>query len=202
MFKCTNCSHLELTDQKPEKCPICGAEADKLIDHQVPGIKGTKTLLNLKMGFEAESKASVRDRAYAMKADQEGFSHMAALFRAIAEAESIHAYNHLRFLGGISDTQTNLDSAFEHEKMASEVYPDIIRVANEEGNSAVARQFSFVRDVEREHAKLYSRAIDHMVSEKQTEYYVCTVCGHIEDGDVPDECPICGAPKAKFKFIC
>ncbi len=202
MFKCTNCSHLELTDQKPEKCPICGAEADQLIDHKVPGIKGAKTLLNLKMGFEAESKASVRDRAYAMKADQEGYPQMASLFRAIAEGESVHAYNHLRFLGGISDTQTNLDSAFEHENLASEVYPEIIRVANEEGNSAVAKQFSFVRDVEREHARLYSKAIDLMVSEKQTEYNVCTVCGHIEDGYAPDECPICGALKEKFKSIC
>lgn len=201
MFKCSNCSHLELAEQKPEKCPVCGAGADKLLDHEVPGIKGMKTLLNLKAGFEAESKASVRNRSYAMKADQEGFPQMAGLFRAVAEAESVHAYNHLRFLGGISDTQTNLDSAFEHENLASDAYPEIIRVASEEGNTAVAKQFSFVRDVEREHAKLYSKAIDHMLSEKDTEYYVCTVCGHIEDGNAPDECPICGASRDRFKKV-
>ena len=62
MWKCANCSHLELTAEKPGKCPVCGADAEKLIAHQVPGLKGGKTIGNLKMGFEAESKASVRNR--------------------------------------------------------------------------------------------------------------------------------------------
>ncbi len=198
MWKCTNCSHLELMAKKPEKCPVCGADAEKLIAHEVSGIKGEKTLGNLKMGFEAESKANMRNHAFAMKADQEGFPQMAALFRAIAEAEAVHAYNHLRFLGAVSDTQTNLESAFEHENFAADAYPDLIKTANEEGNSAVAKQFGFVRDVEKEHAKLYGKAMDHMVAERETEYYVCSVCGHIEDGSAPDECPICGAPKEKF----
>ncbi len=198
MWKCANCSHLELGPQKPSACPICGAGADKFLPHEAAGIKGPRTLQNLKMGFEAESKASMRNRTFAMKADQEGFSQMAALFRAVAEAEAVHAYHHQRFLGAISDTQANLESAFEHENFAADAYPEIIKTASEEGDQAVAKQFSFVRDVEREHAGLYKKAIDHMVSEKSTEYYICSVCGHIEDGDAPDECPICGAPKKKF----
>ena len=198
MWKCTNCSHLELTAEKQEKCPVCGADAEKLELHEVAGIKGEKTLQNLKMGFVAESQASIRNKAFAMKADQDDFPQMAALFRAIAEAEAVHAFNHLRFLGGVSDTQTNLESAFEHENLAADTYAEIIKTATDDDNPAVAKQFSFVRDVEREHAGLYKKAMDHMVSEETTEYYVCTVCGHIEDGYAPDECPICGAPKDKF----
>ncbi len=198
MWKCSNCAHLELTDDKPGKCPVCGADAEKLELYVNSSVKGKKTLLNLKAGFEAESKASIRNYAFAMKADQEGFPQMAALFRAIAEAEAVHAYNHLRFLGAVSDTQTNLESAFEHENYAAEAYPDLIKTAGEEGNAAVARQFGFVRDVEREHSGLYKSAMDHMVAEKETEYFVCSVCGHVEDGYTPDECPICGAPKDKF----
>ncbi len=198
MWKCTNCSHLELTDVKPVKCPVCGADAEMLEPHEVIGVKGEKTIQNLKMGFDAESKASMRNHAFAMKAEQEGFPQMAALFRAIAEAEAVHAYNHMRFLGAISDTQTNLESAFEHENFAFDAYPNLIKTANEEGSTAVAKQFSFVRDVEREHAGLYKKAMDHMVSEDETEYYICSICGHIEDGYAPDECPICSAPKEKF----
>lgn len=201
MWKCTNCSHLELAEDKPDKCPVCGAEEDKLVEHQVEGVKGDKTLKNLKEGFVGESQASVRNRAFAMKADQEGFAQMGSLFRAIAESEAVHAYNHLRFLGSISDTQTNLEIAFERENFAADTYPEMIKDATEEGNNSIAKIFGFVRDVEKEHAKLYSKAMDHMVAERETEYYICSVCGHIEDGSAPDECPICGAPGDKFKKV-
>lgn len=201
MWRCSNCSHLEVGTDKPEKCLVCGAESTQFVHHEAEGVKGEKTLANLRTGFIAESQASVRNRAFAMKADQDDLSQMAQLFRAIAEAEAVHAFNHLRFLSGISDTQTNLQSAFEHENLASDAYPQLIQGANEEGNMAVARLFGFVRDVEREHAKLYKKALDHMMSDEQTEYYVCTVCGHIEDGTAPDECPICGAPREKFRKV-
>lgn len=201
MWKCGNCSHLETSTEKPLKCLVCGVGGENIVAHEVASIKGDKTLVNLKMGFEAESKASLRNKNFAMKADQEGFPQMAALFRAVAEAEAVHAYHHLRFLGAISDTQSNLEFAFEHENYAASAYPDLIKTATEENNTAVAKQFSFVRDVEREHAGLYKKAMDHMVSEQTTEYYVCSVCGHIEDGFAPDECPICGAAKNKFTKI-
>lgn len=201
MWKCTNCSHLELEIEKPEKCHVCGADSDRIIPLAVEGVEGEKTLQHLKAGFIAESQASVRNRAFAMKADQEDLPQMAALFRAVAEAEAVHAYNHLRFLGAVADTQTNLESAFEHENLAVDSYPELIKDATEAGNTAIAKLFGFVRDVEREHAGLYSKALDHMVSERSTEYYVCTVCGHIEDGSAPDECPICGAPKERFRQV-
>ncbi len=31
--------------------------------------------------------------------------------------------------------------------------------------------------------------------------YVCEVCGHIEDGQAPEKCPVCGASKNKFKIM-
>ena len=201
MWKCTNCAHLELGPVKPERCPVCRAAADKLVLHEVPGIKGEKTIQNLKMGFIAESQASVRNRAFATKADQEDYTQMASLFRAIAESEAVHAFNHLRLMGAVSDTQQNLESAFERENLAADAYPQLIQIANEEGNNGVAAILGFIRDVEREHAKLYSKALDHMIAEAQTEYYVCGVCGHISDGELPDECPICGAPSERFRRV-
>ena len=201
MLRCTNCYHLELSTVNPERCPVCGADAEKLVPHEVEGVKGTKTLNNLKAGFIAESQASVRNRAFAMKAEQEGYTQMADLFRAVAESEAVHAFNHLRYLGGVSDTQQNLLSAFERENLAADRYPQLIKEANDEGNANIARIFGFVRDVEKEHAKLYGKAMDHMVTEEDTEYYVCAICGHISDGVPPDECPICGAPKEKFRRV-
>ena len=201
MWKCTNCHHVEFTTDKPERCPLCGAEAEKLVPHEVVGIKGTKTLENLKGGFVAESQAHLRNMAFAMKAEQEGYSQVARLFRAVAEAEAVHAFNHSRLLGAVSGTQENLESAFERENLASRVYPQFIREANEEGNTNVAKILSYSRDVEKGHAKLYKKALDHMVAERETEYYVCQVCGYVSDGVLPDECPICGAPKEKFRKV-
>ncbi len=201
MWKCTNCHHVGLSPDKPVQCPVCGAEAGRLVPHEVPGITGTKTLTNLKAGFVAESQAHQRNLAFALKAEQEDYPQMARLFRAVAEAEGIHAFNHLRLLGGVDSTQENLEAAFERENLASSTYPQFIREANEEGNTAVAKIFSYSRDVEKGHAKLYKKALERMIQETDTDYYVCGVCGYVSDGELPDECPICGAPREKFRKV-
>jgi len=201
MWKCTNCHHVELSIDKPQRCPVCGAGAEKLVPHEVSGVKGTKTLNDLKAGFMAESQAHLRNLAFAMVAEQEGYSQVAKLFRAIAEAESVHAFNHFRLLGAASDTQDNLESAFERENLAASTYPQFIREANGEGNTGIATVLSYSRDVEKEHATLYKKAQAHMMAEEETEYYVCQVCGHVSDGVLPDVCPICGAPKEKFRKV-
>ena len=201
MWKCTNCHHVQLSTDKPQQCSVCDAEAKKLVPHEVSGIKGTKTLENLKAGFVAEAQAHLRNLAFAMKAEQEGYSQVAKLFRAVAEAEAVHAFNHLRLLDAVSGTQENLASAFGRENLAISTYPRFIREANEEGNTSAAKGLSYSRDVERGHAKLYKKALAHMMAEEEVEYYVCQVCGHVSDGVLPNECPICGAPKEKFRKV-
>ncbi len=201
MWLCTHCRHLEFSEQKPERCPICGAGADKFIKHESSRIKGARTLKNLQTGFEAEAKANIRDLAFAIKADQEGFPAIAGLFRAVAESEAIHAFHHLRLLGAIADTQENLQAAFERENYASDAYPEFIRTANEEGDNSVATIFSYHRDVEKGHARLYEKALDRMMDPQGVDYYVCSVCGYVSVGTAPDECPVCGASKDKFRRI-
>jgi len=201
MWLCTHCRHLEISEQKPERCPICGAGPDKFVRHESSKIKGSLTLKNLQEGFTAESKANIRDQAFAIKAEQEGFPAIAGLFRAVAESEAIHAFHHLRLLGAIADTQENLQAAFERENYATDTYPEFIKTATEEGNAQVATIFSYHRDVEKGHAKLYEKALDRMMDPEGVDYYVCSVCGYVSVGVAPDECPICNAPKDKFRRI-
>lgn len=201
MWKCTNCRHVEFKTDRPQQCPVCGAEAGKLVPHEVPGVKGTQTLKNLRSGFVGESQAYLRNTAFAMKAEQDGYAQVARLFRAIAEAEAVHAFNHLRLLGAVSETQENLESAFERENLAANSYPEFVKEANQEGNTSVATVLGYSRDVEKGHAKLYKKALTHMMAEEEVEYYVCQVCGYVSDGVLPDECPICGAPKEKFRKV-
>jgi rubrerythrin len=163
---------------------------------------GEKTQANVKAAFQGESEAHFRNRAYARVAAKEGYAQIAKLFRAMAEAEAVHALNMLRLRGIVKDTESNLEHAFSTEGFAKdEAYPKLIRDAEEEGDRTASLVFSRARDVEERHAALYKKAIADMMAERETDYYVCTVCGYVEDGQAPDECPICLAKKDKFEKV-
>ena len=51
--------------------------------------------------FAGESQANRKYTNFAAQADKEGYSQAARLFRAAAEAEAIHAANHLRALKAV-----------------------------------------------------------------------------------------------------
>ena len=158
-----------------------------------------ETQKNLHTAYQGESKASVRLKVYAEKADKEEYPGVARLFRAVAESEAIHARNNLRLIGEIKDTETNLSESFANEtKIARVSYGGFIAQAENEGNDKAARMFTWARDVEEVHAKLYEKALEHMLAEEEPTYYVCEVCGYVADGAVPDVCPACGSPAKVF----
>ncbi|MCP8323040.1 MAG: rubrerythrin family protein [Candidatus Methylarchaceae archaeon HK02M2] len=162
----------------------------------------SKTVTNLKNAFAGESQANRRYLAFARKAEEEGFKQVAKLFRAAAEAETIHALNHLRVMDEIKSTVNNLNTAisgetFEYTKM----YPEYLSIAKQEENHRATWSFEVANKVEKVHAGLFSKAVDALKNKKDLEkvdYYVCEVCGHTVEGIAPDKCPICGASKTKF----
>ncbi len=161
-----------------------------------------KTDENLKAAFAGESQANRRYLAFAQKAEEEGATQATKLFRAAAAAETIHALNHLRITGEIKATIDNLKTAvsgetFEFEKM----YPEYISTAKQEGNKQAAWSFDVANKVEKVHAGLFQKAINALENKQEMakgDYYVCSVCGNTVEGSPPENCPICGAPKAKF----
>jgi rubrerythrin len=165
-------------------------------------MSGEKTTENLRVAYAAESKALVRNRLFAEIADSEGYEQIAKLFRAVAEAESVHAKNALRMLGEMRSTEENLQTAFENEIAAkNDYYPGFIKEAEAEEKSNVALIFSRARDVEERHAQLYKGALDYLVKEEVVDYHVCDVCGYVAEKEAPDECPICQASKEAFKRV-
>ena len=163
-----------------------------------------KTKENVYKAFIGEAKAYFRLLAYAEKAEEEDVPQIALLFRAIAEAERVHATRNLNLMKEVvvKDTDTNLEKSFQREKTVSEnIYPDFIKDAEDEGETIAVQVFSNARDAESYHAKLYERAIMNVIKEKVESYYVCQVCGYVTDRKAPDNCPVCGAPKEKFKTV-
>jgi len=158
---------------------------------------------NLKDAFAGESQANRKYLAFAKKADKEGYAQVAKLFRAAAEAETVHAHTHLRTLGGINSTAENLKEAiagetFEFKKM----YPEMIETAEAEAEKAALRSFTYANEVEKIHAGLYQKALDNLENPSDVDcYYVCGVCGYTIENEAPDTCPVCNAKKQAFSKV-
>lgn len=162
----------------------------------------TKTIDNLKNAIAGESQANRRYLAFARKAEEDGFSQVAKLFRAAAEAETVHALNHIGISGEVKSTTENLEAAvagetFEFKKM----YPEYITVAKQEKNQQAIWSFDIANKVEQVHALLFTSILQALKNKKepaQVDYYVCGTCGNTVEGEAPEKCPICGSPKSRF----
>ena len=154
---------------------------------------------NLKNAFAGESQANRRYLAFAKKAEEEGFKQVANLFRAAAEAETVHAHSHLRVMGGVKSTKENIQEAIGGETFEfTKMYPQMIEEAKKEGNKQAQQSFEFANKVEKIHAELYQKALNNLGKNETVDYYVCQVCGNTVEKAVPDKCPICGAAKSMF----
>ena len=159
----------------------------------------SNTEKNLGDAFAGESQANRKYLAFAKQAEQEGHKQVAKLFRAAAEAETVHAHAHLRTMGGIGKTVDNLKTAVAGETHEfKKMYPEFIAEAQKEGNKAAERSFSFANEVEKIHAGLYQKALDNLGKNADVDYYVCSVCGMTVEKEPPEKCPVCGAAKKAF----
>lgn len=160
---------------------------------------------NLQAAFAGESQANRKYLAFAAKAEAEGRPQIAKLFRAVAAAETVHAHAHLRVMKGVGDTKQNLQAAIAGEGYEfEEMYPKFVQEAETEANKGALNSFRNAMAVEKTHYGLYSEALEALNAGKDLEkaaIYVCDVCGHTAVGEAPDKCPVCGAPKSKFKEV-
>lgn len=160
---------------------------------------------NLREAFAGESQANRKYTAFAKKAEEEGFSNVARLFRTAAASETHHALKHLDVLGDVKSTAENLKAAVEGETFEmSEMYPKFIATADEEGNTPAKISFFAANEAEKVHAELYKKALDAIKGGSDIEardYFVCQVCGYTVEGEAPDTCPVCRNPKEVFKRI-
>ncbi len=162
----------------------------------------SKTEQNLSEAFAGESQANRKYLAFAKQADQEGYKQVAKLFRAAAEAETVHAHSHLRTLGGVKSTADNLQEAVNGETHEFKtMYPAMIEAAKAENEKAALRSFTFANEVEKIHAALYEKALSNLEELEETDYYVCSVCGYTCENAPPDDCPVCKSKAKAFSKV-
>jgi rubrerythrin len=165
-------------------------------------LPGSQTEKNLKEAFAGESQANRRYLAFAKKADEEGYKQVAKLFRAAAEAETVHAHSHFRVLGGVKSTKENIQEAIAGETHEfKKMYPEFFAKAKAEAIKPAEMSFDYANQVEKIHAALYEKALADLGKNEAVDYYVCPVCGNTVEGKAPDKCPICNVPGSKFAKV-
>lgn len=159
----------------------------------------TTTLDNLMAAFTGESEANRKYTAYAKKAEKDGYTNAAKLFRAAADAETIHALKHFEVAGKVASTAENLEDGVKGETYEyTSMYPPYVEQAKAEGNTAAARSFTYAMKAEEVHAGLYQETLDNLEKDQaEIFYFLCPVCGNIEKSR-PEKCFICNTPGNKF----
>ncbi len=137
-------------------------------------LKGTKTHDNLKAAFAGESQANRRYLYFANKADVEGNTEVAALFRATAEGETGHAHGHLDYLAHVGDPATDLPIGSSENNLKAAVagetheytdmYPGMAKSARDEGFEEIGDWFETLAKAERSHANKFQKALDALVA--------------------------------------
>ena len=165
----------------------------------------TKTVDDLKAAFAGESQANRKYLAFAKKADADGLTQVAKLFRAAAAAETVHAHNHLRAMDGVGSTNENLQAAIAGENYEwVTMYPEFIKDAEDESVKRALNSFRMAWEVEKIHEALYRKALAAVESQKPLEsvdYYVCPICGFTHEGPMEGNCPICNTSASRFERI-
>lgn len=161
------------------------------------------TRTNLAAAFAGESQAHMKYLVFADLAEREGLANVARLFRAASFSEQMHATNHLRSLGGVGKTVTNLEAALNGENFeVSEMYPAYVAVADLQEERSALRSMQQALEAEKVHSQLYTRAHEAACEQKDMELkevYVCEVCGYTFEGEPPERCPVCGAIHTRFR---
>jgi rubrerythrin len=165
----------------------------------------TKTVEDLKAAFAGESQANRKYLAFARKADTDGLTQVAKLFRAAAHAETVHALNHFRAMDGVSSTTDNLQAAIQGENYEwVTMYPEFIRDAEAEAVKRALSSFKWAWEVEKVHEELYRKALTAVEAGQslpEVDYYVCPICGYTHEGPLQGICPVCKTPADKFERV-
>ncbi len=164
-----------------------------------------QTLKNLQEAFAGESQANRRYLAFAVKAEEEGFTNLARMFRAIARSETIHAHNHLKNMGEVKSSLENVEAAHQGETDEfTSMYPMFMDQAKRDTNNNALKSFFWANEAEKIHADFFDKAMTSLKEGQDVQVdnlHICSVCGNTFEGEPPEKCPICGAGKEAFEQV-
>lgn len=166
----------------------------------------SKTEENLKAALAGESEARAKYVKWAGAANKEGHQAIGKIFLETAENEYEHSAMIMKLLKMVGTTEENLKKAVEGETHEwTEMYPEFLKAAKEEGIEDAAEFFEHVISIEHHHAKRYQLLLDRLrdgtlYKSDEEEVWFCTNCGYLHKGkEAPEECPNCKHARGYFK---
>lgn len=169
----------------------------------------SKTRDNLMAAFAGESQARNKYTFYTSVAKKEGYLQIAEIFEETAANEKEHAEVIAKLLGNIGDTKKNLRAGIEGETYEwTEMYPEFLKIAREEGEMEAAKFFERVIEVEKRHAERFNTLLDMLEKDEiykkpQSVKWKCRECGYVVEGNEPPEkCPLCNHAKQYYEIMC
>ncbi|MCL1914403.1 MAG: NADH peroxidase [Eubacteriaceae bacterium] len=149
-FVCTICGYVHEGDAPPEKCPTCGAPADKFkeqgdlawaAEHVVGVAQGCPNdiMEALRMNFTGECTEVGMYLAMARVAHREGYPEIGQYWEKAAYEEAEHAAKFAELLGEVvtDSTKKNLTMRVEAENGATAGKFELAKRAKEEGLDAI-----------------------------------------------------------------
>ena len=149
-------------------------------------LKGSKTEKNLMEAFAGESMARNKYTYFASKAKKEGFVQMSQIFEETANNEKEHAKIWFKLLcgGAVPDTAGCLAMAAggEHDEW-TEMYPRMAKEAKEEGFDEIAKLFTMVAAIEKDHEERYRALAENLAksqvfAREEQQVWQCSNCGY------------------------
>lgn len=170
--------------------------------------KESKTFDNLFAAFAGESQARAKYLAFSDTAKDEGYEHIAGIFRETSDNEQAHSEIWLRYLrgGALPDTaESLLDAAGGEHYEWTQMYKGFAQTAREEGFGEIAAKFELVTQIEKEHERRYRELAERMekdevFSDETKIRWICRNCGYIFEGEnAPKVCPVCLKDQSYFE---
>lgn len=166
-YVCQVCGYV--SDNIPEKCPICGASSDKFTEakeektwadeHRIGVAKDLdkEVVEGLQAHFAGECTEVGMYLAMSRQADREGFPEVAEAYKRIAFEEAEHAAKFGELLGEVlkADTKANLQARVDAEFGAYDGKLQIAKKAKELGYDAIHDTVHEMCKDEARHGKVF-----------------------------------------------
>ncbi|MCI8920717.1 MAG: NADH peroxidase [Acutalibacter sp.] len=173
-FVCQICGYVHEGDSAPEKCPVCGAAAEKFTEqagemtwaaeHVVGVAKGVdeEVLQGLRENFQGECTEVGMYLAMARVAHREGYPEIGLYWEKAAYEEAEHAAKFAELLGEVvtDSTKKNLQMRVDAENGATAGKMSIAKKAKELGLDAIHDTVHEMARDEARHGKAFKGLLE------------------------------------------
>ncbi|MGA7161163.1 MAG: ferritin family protein [Bacteroidota bacterium] len=174
------------------------------------------TLQNLQTAYNREMRISREYALFAKNAENNRFSAVANLYKAVSRSEAIHAEMAVALLRSkgvevlpyapdsivVGTVTQTLRLSLSDESLETEsMYPNLARTAKAEKFQEAAESFGHSLNADKWNVELFKDAVNKSGFISRVQYYVCPCCGYIVTSDTAKECPECHEKKDKFEKV-